>query len=65
MTVIKNKSTAYNREFWSHVEAIAEQSRAGRDLTMVCSVAPERGSSKSEIAEPKERQATDVRTEQS
>lgn len=25
--VVKNKSTAKDREFWSHVEAIAQQSR--------------------------------------
>ena len=25
MSVVKNKSTAENREFWSHVEAVAEE----------------------------------------
>jgi hypothetical protein len=28
MPVIKNKSTAENREFWSHVEAIAQAVRS-------------------------------------
>lgn len=32
-TVVKNKSTARDREFWSHVEAVAEQSRRLRAMT--------------------------------
>jgi hypothetical protein len=32
-TVVKNKSTERNREFWSHVETIAEQSRTNRTTT--------------------------------
>jgi hypothetical protein len=32
-TVVKNKSTERNREFWSHVETIAEQSRTNRAAT--------------------------------
>jgi hypothetical protein len=32
-TVVKNKSTARDREFWSHVEAVAAQARQIRALT--------------------------------
>jgi len=30
VAVIKNKSTERNREFWSHVESVAAQSRSSR-----------------------------------
>lgn len=33
MSVVKNKSTDRDREFWSHVEAVASQARRIRALT--------------------------------
>ena len=41
MTVIKNKSTLMNRDFWSHVESIAEQSRTSREAPQFCRSAAE------------------------
>jgi hypothetical protein len=32
-TVVKNKSTVRDQEFWSHVESVAAQSRQSRGLT--------------------------------
>jgi hypothetical protein len=33
-TVVKNKSTERNRDFWSHVETVADQSRRSRAGTI-------------------------------
>lgn len=44
MTVIKNKATSNSREFWSHVERIAEQTRNSREMMLVYRSAPKQTS---------------------
>jgi len=59
-TVVKNKTTERNRVFWSHVEAIAAQSRKRResaslrDQTRVHDCAPHTSASISEDSDCKD-----------
>lgn len=54
MPVIKNKSTAENREFWSHVEAIAQAVRSrNANPEMVATVASANSGEQARNCEPR------------